>query len=78
MPLRQELETGRFDARAEDGNVHVVVEVTRFIQMMTFAGPAGWVPEGKSYRLDSGDAVESLDGGGFRITATAVTLRRAG
>ncbi|CBS88545.1 hypothetical protein [Azospirillum lipoferum] len=78
MPLRQDMETGRFAARAEDGTVHSVVEVTSYIQMVTFRGPAGWVPEGKSYRLDGGEAVEETADGGFRIAATGLALRRIG
>lgn len=78
MPLRQDMETGRFAAQAEDGTVHSVVEVTSFIQMVTFRGPAGWVPEGKSYRLESGEAVEDAAGGRFRIAATGLALRRIG
>ncbi len=78
MPLRQDMETGRFEARAEDGTVHSVVEITRYVQMVTFRGPAGWVPEGKSYRLDGGDGVEETADGGFRIAATGLVLRRIG
>ncbi|AWB07642.1 hypothetical protein A6A40_21855 (plasmid) [Azospirillum humicireducens] len=78
MPLRQDMETGRFKARAEDGTVHSVVEVTSFIQMVTFRGPAGWVPEGKSYRLDEGETVEETADGCFRIAATGLALRRIG
>ncbi|MBK1842835.1 hypothetical protein JHL17_36125 [Azospirillum sp. YIM B02556] len=78
MPLRQEMETGRFAARAEDGRVHAVVEMTSFIQMVTFRGPAGWVPDGKSYRLDDGEAVEPTPDGGFRIAASGLALRRIG
>ena len=78
MPLRQDMETGRFEARAEDGTVHSVVEVTSYIQMVTFRGPAGWVPEGKSYRLNGGEAVEETADGGLRIAATGLALRRIG
>ncbi|MFP5517446.1 MAG: hypothetical protein ACLGJC_30745 [Alphaproteobacteria bacterium] len=78
MPLRQDMETGRFEARAEDSTVHSVVEVTSFIQMVTFRGPAGWVPDGKIYRLDGGEAVEETADGGFRIAATGLALRRIG
>lgn len=78
MPLRQDMETGRFEARAEDDTVHSVIEVTSFIQMVTFRGPAGWVPEGKRYRLDGGEAVEQTADGGFRIAATGLALRRIG
>lgn len=78
MPLRQNMETDRFEARAEDGTIHSVVEVTSYIQMVTFRGPAGWVPDGKSYRLDDGDAVEETADGGFRIAATGLALRRIG
>ncbi|WP_042444112.1 hypothetical protein [Azospirillum sp. B510] len=78
MPLRQEMETDRFEARAEDGSVHVVVEMTSFIQMVTFRGPAGWVPDGKSHRLDGGEAVEQTEDGGFRIAASGLTVRRIG
>ncbi|MDR6772596.1 hypothetical protein [Azospirillum sp. BE72] len=78
MPLRQNMETGRFEARAEDGTVHSVVEVTSYIQMVTFRGPAGWVPDGKSYRLDGGEAVEETADGGFRIAATGLALQRIG
>lgn len=76
MPLRQEMETARFEARAEDGTVHVVVESTVFIQMVTFRGPAGWVPEGKAHRLETGGTVEALADGSFRISATDVAIRR--
>lgn len=76
MPLRQEMETGRFEVRAEDGTVHVVVEFTTFIQMVTFGGPAGWVPEEKAYRLENGETVKALAGGGFRIAATEMPIRR--
>ncbi|PGH56090.1 hypothetical protein CRT60_13995 [Azospirillum palustre] len=76
MPLRQEMETDRFEATAEDGSVHAVVETTSYIQMVTFRGPAGWVPEGKSYRLDGGDAVEQTADGGFRIAASGLAIRR--
>ncbi|CAO3409353.1 hypothetical protein [Azospirillum largimobile] len=78
MPLRQEMETARFEAQAEDGTVHAVVEITSFVQMVTFRGPAGWVPEGKSYRLDSGETVEETADGGLRIAATGLALRRSG
>ncbi|CAO3434096.1 hypothetical protein [Azospirillum endophyticum] len=78
MPLRQEMETDRFEAKAEDGTVHAVVEMTSFIQMVTFRGPSGWVPEGKSYRLDGGEAVEPEPDGGFRIAASGLALRRIG
>ena len=78
MPLRQEMETNRFEAAAEDGSTHAVVEMTSFIQMVTFRGPAGWVPEGKSYRLDGGETVEPTPHGGFRIAASGLTLRRIG
>ncbi|PWC81707.1 hypothetical protein TSH100_26330 [Azospirillum sp. TSH100] len=77
MPLRQEMETDRFAATAEDGSVHAVVELTSFIQMVTFRGPAGWVPEDKSYRLDNGDAVEQTPDGGFRIAGSGLVLRRS-
>ena len=78
MPLRQEMETDRFEATAEDGSTHAVVETTSFIQMVTFRGPAGWVPESKSYRLDGGDAVEPTPDGNFRIAASGLSLRRTG
>ncbi|MBP2303170.1 hypothetical protein [Azospirillum picis] len=75
MPLRQEMETARFEAKAEDGTIHMVVEFTTFIQMVTFRGPAGWVPEGKLYRLENGDAVDALPDGGFRISACEGSIR---
>jgi hypothetical protein len=78
MPLRQEMETDRFEVTAEDGSTHAVVEMTSFIQMVTFRGPAGWVPEGKSYRLDGRETVEPTPDGGFRIAASGLTLRRIG
>lgn len=78
MPMRQEMETDRFQARAGDGSVHTVVETTSFIQMVTFRGPAGWVPEGKSYCLDGGEAVEPTPDGGFRIVASELAIRRIG
>lgn len=77
MPMRQEMETRRFPALAEDGAAHTVVEVTAYIQMVTFRGPAGWVPEGKSFRLADGSPVEALADGRFRIAATGALLTTA-
>lgn len=77
MPMRQEMETRRFPALAEDGAAHTVVEVTAYIQMVTFRGPAGWVPEDKSFRLADGSPVEALPDGTFRVVATGALLTRA-
>lgn len=77
MPMRQDMETRRFPTLAEDGSPHTVVEVTAYIQMVTFSGPAGWVPEGKSFRLADGSPVEALADGQFRVTETGVLLRKA-
>ena len=78
MPVRRELETGRFDAKADDETVFTVVEVTTFIQMVTFSGPAGWVPEGKALRLTSGSAVEPVEHGCYRIADTDRIIRKLG
>jgi hypothetical protein len=75
---KQIRKTGRFVTRGSDGKNYTVVEYTEFIDVTTISDTeTQWSPGMKIMKLENGEHVNPVDGGGFEIVRTGVRLSRA-
>jgi hypothetical protein len=72
---KQIRKTGGFVALGSDGNNYTVVEYTEFLDATTISDTqTQWVPGMKILKLENGEHVNPVDGGGFEVVRTGVRL----
>lgn len=72
---KQIKKTGGFVASGSDGKIYTVVEYTEFIDATTVSDTqTQWVPGMKTLKLENGEHVNPVDGGGFEVARTGVSL----
>jgi len=72
---RQIKETSRFFALGSDGKKYQVIEFTEFLEVTTIHdAQTRWEPGMKILKLENGEHVNPVDGGGFEIPRTGVHL----
>lgn len=74
---KQIRKTGGFVARGSDGKNYTVVEYTVFLDVTTISDTqTQWSPGMKILKLENGEHVNPVDGGGFVVARTGVRLSR--
>jgi hypothetical protein len=75
---KQVRKTGGFVARGSDGKSYTIVEYTEFLDVTTISdATTQWSQGMRIMKLENGEHVNPVDGGGFEVASTGVRLSRA-
>ena len=75
---REIREIARFQAVAQDGTVHTVIEYQHFVQRSPASGSSPWHEDCKQHFLATGSAVACIETDTFEVVHTGeVLLRRS-
>lgn len=69
-------ETARFQARGEDGSVHIVIERTAIVTFKPLSGPAQHAKGTKDYVTALGEDLNQIDDDTYQFVFTNQIIKR--
>ena len=73
-----ENEIDRFEARADDGTIYVVVAIQEYADASSMARPNQWIEGFKRLELLDGAPVNYINAETFKIVASGEIIRKVG
>ena len=69
-------ETDRFECQDDNGNLHTVIEYTRYNVFNPIDGSSQEIEGSKSLNLSNGHSVNDIDGETFQVVETDLIIRK--